>query len=232
MTVPMIELDHVSKRYQVDQQIVPSLEGVSFQIERGEFVSIMGPSGSGKSTLLQILGALDSPTEGAYRLEGQDIARLSDQALSQIRNRHFGFVFQAYNLIPDMTALENIELPLTYAGVRQRERRSRAQSRLAAVGLEDRARHFPNQLSGGEQQRVAIARALVTDPTLLLADEPTGNLSSEGGEVILGLLREMNDDGVTIVLVTHDTHVGAQAKRTLWLTDGQVVSDRQTAGYA
>lgn len=222
---PLVRLRGVGKRYRLGEVPVTALEDVNLEIARGEFVSVMGPSGSGKSTLLQILGTLDTPTEGNYELEGHDITRLRDRELARIRNRHFGFVFQAYNLFPELSALENVELPLTYAGVSPRERRERAFARLEAVGLEARFRHFPTQLSGGEQQRVALARALVTEPTVLLADEPTGNLSREGGEAILAILRNLHAEGMTLIVVTHDFHVGAQAQRAIHISDGHVVSE-------
>ena len=224
-TQPMIELQNVSKRYALGRQVVPALEGVSLEIGRGEFVSIMGPSGSGKSTLLSLLGALDQPTEGSYLLEGVDIARLRDAELARIRNKHFGFVFQAYNLFPELSALENVLVPLSYGQVPQRERLSRAQARLEQVGLGHRTRHFPGQLSGGEQQRVAIARALVMNPTLILADEPTGNLSQEMGDEILDLFQNLHAEGSALVIVTHDPRVGALAQRLIRIQDGRVLGD-------
>ena len=224
-TQPMIELQNVSKRYALGGQVVPALEGVSLEIERGEFVSIMGPSGSGKSTLLSLLGALDQPTEGSYLLEGVDISRLRDAELARVRNKHFGFVFQAYNLFPELSALENVLVPLSYGQVPQRERLGRAQARLEQVGLGHRMRHFPGQLSGGEQQRVAIARALVMNPTLILADEPTGNLSQEMGDEILALFQNLHAEGSALVIVTHDPRVGALAQRLIRIQDGRVLGD-------
>jgi putative ABC transport system ATP-binding protein len=221
----MIQLENVVKRYQMGEVQVAALNGISLTIERGEFVSIMGSSGSGKSTLLQIIGLLDSPTTGSYNLEGNQVVRLPDAELARIRNSSFGFIFQAYNLFPELTALENVELPLTYAKVNSRQRRDRAMARLEAVGLSKRLKHYPSQLSGGEQQRVAIARALVNEPTLVLADEPTGNLSKEMGEEILSYLTELNHQGASLMIVTHDPDVGALAKRQIRLTDGQIVSD-------
>jgi putative ABC transport system ATP-binding protein len=228
-TNPMIQLSAVSKRYLMGEVTITALENVSLAIERGEFVSIMGPSGSGKSSLLQILGALDTPTEGVYALEGHDISRLPDHELARIRNQNFGFIFQAYNLFGELNAVDNVALPLTYAGVKLRERRERALAQLEAVGLSNRMKHMPSQLSGGQQQRVAIARALVTDPTLVLADEPTGNLSQRDGDEILQILERLNTDGVSIVLVTHDPRVGALAKRTIGLEDGKVINDSQVS---
>lgn len=222
---PMIQLQGIVKRYVMGGGLVAALNGVDLRIDRGEFVSIMGPSGSGKSTLMQILGALDTPTEGTYTLEGYDISRLPDAELARIRNKHFGFVFQSYNLFPELTALENVELPLVYAGVNFRARREQARAYLNAVGLGDRMKHYPAQLSGGEQQRVAIARAIVNEPTLLLADEPTGNLSREGGDEILAVFQQLHADGVSVVLVTHDPRVGAFAERCVKLLDGAIVLD-------
>lgn len=223
---PMVELSHVSKRYALGDTIVTALDDLSLTVARGEYVAIMGSSGSGKSTLLQILGALDQPTEGEYRLEGHDITGLGDKELARIRNRHFGFVFQAYNLFPELTALDNVELPLTYAGVGGRERRERARERLEQMGLSARERHRPAQLSGGEQQRVAIARALVTNPTLLLADEPTGNLNMEAGERIMTLLGELHAGGTSLIVVTHDPAVGARAGRLITVRDGRITGDQ------
>jgi len=205
--------------------VVQALEGIDLEIQRGEFVSIMGPSGSGKSTLLNILGVLDQPSRGAYYLEGVDITQLRDGELAQIRNRHFGFIFQSYNLFPELTALENVMVPLMYAGRPRRERRERAEALLAQVGMAHRLKHLPTQLSGGEQQRVAIARALANNPTLLLADEPTGNLATDQGAEIMTLLQELNQQGTTVVIVTHDPAVSAYGRRLLRLRDGKIVSD-------
>ena len=224
-TEPMIRLEAVSKRYALGKVIVPALENISLEIRRGEFVSIMGPSGSGKSTLLQIVGALDQPTEGRYLLEGIDISRLKDAELARVRNTHFGFVFQAYNLFPELSALENVMVPLRYGRVPAREGRERALERLEQVGLAQRLKHFPGQLSGGEQQRVAIARALMMNPTLLLADEPTGNLSQEMGDDILGLFQNLHLEGSSIVMVTHDPRVGALAQRLIRIHDGRIQQD-------
>ena len=223
--VPMVELVGVSKRYALGYTIVTALDDLSLTVGRGEYLAIMGSSGSGKSTLLQILGALDQPTEGEYYLEGHDITGLGDKEQARIRNRHFGFVFQAYNLFPELNALENVELPLTYAGVAKKERRERARARLEQMGLAHREGHQPAQLSGGEQQRVAIARALVTNPTLLLADEPTGNLNVEAGERIMALLSELHRGGTSLIVVTHDLTVGAQAERLITIRDGRIAGD-------
>jgi putative ABC transport system ATP-binding protein len=234
----MIRLDNVSKRYAMgtgsskpktrarsEEVIVHALEGISLEIGQGEFVSIMGPSGSGKSTLLHILGALDQPTEGKYLLEGLDISRLNDGELAKVRNKHFGFVFQSYNLFPEKTALENVMIPMRYSQISVNQRRDRALERLEQVGLGHRLDHYPSQLSGGEQQRVAIARALIMKPTLLLADEPTGNLSQEMGDEILMLFQALHLEGTSLVIVTHDPRVGALAERTLRIKDGQIERD-------
>lgn len=221
----MIQLHQVSKRYVMDRQVVAALEGIDLRIDRGEFVSIMGPSGSGKSTLLHILGALDQPSEGEYLLEGIDISRLRDRELAQVRNKHFGFVFQAYNLFPEHTALENVITPMHYGRVPLRQRKDRALERLEQVGLSHRLSHYPSQLSGGEQQRVAIARALVMNPTLLLADEPTGNVSQEMGDELLQLFVDFHKQGTSLVLVTHDPRVGALAQRRLQIKDGRLLED-------
>lgn len=208
--------------------VINALDNVSMTISRGEFVIIMGPSGSGKSTLLNILGVLDLPTRnhGAYLLEDVDITELGDRELARIRNRHFGFIFQSYNLFPELNALENVMVPLTYAKRPKEERIKRAEELLEMVEMTHRLKHFPNQLSGGEQQRVAIARALANKPTLLLADEPTGNLATEQGNEILSLLKQLNEQGTTIVVVTHDPKVSTYGKRLVHLQDGKIVSDK------
>lgn len=208
--------------------VINALDNVSMTISRGEFVIIMGPSGSGKSTLLNILGVLDLPTRnhGAYLLEDVDITELGDRELARIRNRHFGFIFQSYNLFPELNALENVMVPLTYAKRPKAERIKRAEELLEMVEMTHRLKHFPNQLSGGEQQRVAIARALANKPTLLLADEPTGNLATEQGNEILSLLKQLNEQGTTIVVVTHDPKVSTYGKRLVRLQDGKIVSDK------
>jgi putative ABC transport system ATP-binding protein len=204
---------------------VIALKNIDMKIQRGEFISIIGPSGSGKSTLLHTLGLLDVPTTGQYLLEDVDVSRLSDRELSRIRNRHFGFVFQTFNLLPDFTALENVTIPMIYSKVPVRERKSRAKELLEQMGLGHRIRHYPNQLSGGEQQRVAIARALANNPTLILADEPTGNLNTKQGDEIMDIFRNLNEKGVTIVMVTHSPRVSEYAKRVITLRDGEIVSD-------
>jgi putative ABC transport system ATP-binding protein len=231
----MIELERVSRVYSAGRKSglsedVHALRSVYLRVGDGEFVAITGASGSGKSTLLNILGCLDRPTSGAYRLDGEDVTRLSDAALARVRNRRIGFVFQSYNLLPRQTALDNVALPLIYAGVSRRERRSRARVELERVRLADRRDHRPNQLSGGQSQRVAIARALIGGPSILLADEPTGNLDSRTGKEILGIFHELNGDrGVTVVIVTHDPSVAASAPRVIRLADGEIVEDRTAA---
>jgi putative ABC transport system ATP-binding protein len=225
----MITLEGISKSYDLGSVQVSALRGIDLQIDRGEFITVMGPSGSGKSTLLHILGILDTPDAGTYRLEDHDLMTLSDKELSRIRNQHFGFVFQSFNLFNEFNALENVMFPLMYAGVRGSERRERARSLLVQVGLEHRLFHYPNMLSGGEQQRVAIARALANDPTLILADEPTGNLPSDKGDEILQILDGLNRDGVTVVMVTHDDVLGERGSRCVRLRDGMVESDTRRA---
>ncbi len=224
----LIHLEGVEKTYAMGDAQVRALDGVSLVIERGEYVAVMGPSGSGKSTLMNIVGCLDTPTAGSYRLNDQEVARMADDDLAAVRNREIGFVFQTFHLLPRKDAIGNVELPLLYAGLGRAERQERAQLALAAVGLADRARHRPNQLSGGQRQRVAIARALVNRPSLLLADEPTGNLDSRTGEEILALFDELHRQGHTIVLVTHEEHLALRADRVVRLRDGRIV-DRGAA---
>ena len=220
----LIHVEGAHKEYRLGQQHVRALAGVSLAIASGEFVALMGPSGSGKSTLLNILGGLDRPTDGSVVVNGEDITKLSPTALCRYRQRQLGFVFQKFNLINTQTALENVEFPLVFAGVRPKDRRDRAATALHAVGLGDRLHHRPGELSGGQQQRVAIARALVGDPPLILADEPTGNLDSTSGDSIMQLLAELNRAGRTIVVVTHEPRMQRFASRTVHLLDGQVVT--------
>ena len=221
----IIDLADVTKVHRSGDVLVEGLRGVSFAVQVGEFVAIMGPSGSGKTTLLGILGCLDRPTSGSYRLVGQEMSTLSETRRAQVRGERIGFVFQAYNLIPRSSAFKNVELPLVYAGTRAHERRSRALEALADVGLSERARHLPTQLSGGEQQRVAIARALVVRPSVVLADEPTGNLDSASADEVLAILERVNRQGATIVMVTHSSTVASRASRILRLEDGLMVAD-------
>ncbi len=222
----MIELDNVYKIYRMGDSAVHALDGVSLKIEAGEWVAIMGPSGSGKSTLMNVIGCLDQPTSGSYRLDGVEVARMNDRDLARVRNRKIGFVFQTFNLLPRTTALANVELPLIYAGVR--DRRRRAIEALERVGLGDRLHHRPNELSGGQQQRVAIARALVTHPTIILADEPTGNLDSKSGAEIMELFHQLHlQQGLTIVMVTHDPDIAAQCERVVHIRDGKIIGDER-----
>jgi putative ABC transport system ATP-binding protein len=225
---PVIEVDGVERVYRLGEDVeVRALDGVSLRIARGEFVAIMGSSGSGKSTLMHILGCLDAPTAGRYLLDGVDVRDIPEDDLADLRNRKIGFVFQSFNLVARTTALANVELPLAYAGLGRRERRSRAVAALAAVGMEDRLHHLPSELSGGQQQRAAVARAIVTDPSIVLADEPTGNLDSHSTEEILGIFSRLNAEGRTVILITHESDVAARARRVVRLGDGRVLSDEQ-----
>ncbi|NIA57742.1 ABC transporter ATP-binding protein [Massilia sp. TW-1] len=221
----MIALHNITKSYQVEAMSIPVLKGISLKVDKGEFLAIMGPSGSGKSTLLNIIGCLDAVDTGSYRLDAEMIAGASEDRLADIRSRKLGFVFQLFNLIPRVDALRNVELPLIYAGVAPKLRRERAMAMLQAVGMADRAAHTPAQLSGGQQQRVAIARALVNQPDVLIADEPTGSLDSKAGHDILRLFDQLNAQGLTIVMVTHEEDVAAHASRTLRLRDGVIERD-------
>jgi len=232
MTDPLILVSSLHRHYQLGGETVRALDGVSFTISRGEFVAIVGQSGSGKSTLMNLLGCLDTPTSGVYRLNGSDVEGLGDDALADLRNREIGFVFQTFQLLPRATALQNVELPLVYRGVSRRERRVRAARALEAVGLANRAHHRPNELSGGQRQRVAVARALVGEPSLLLADEPTGNLDSATGEEIIRLFGELHARGHTILLVTHEPRLAARCPRAIRLSDGRVVADGPGAEVA
>jgi putative ABC transport system ATP-binding protein len=227
---PVIDLQGITKTYGGGDTEVQALRGIDLTIERGDYVAIMGASGSGKSTLMNIIGALDVATSGHYSLDGISIDDLDESALSIVRNRKIGFIFQSFNLIPRTTALSNVELPLVYRGVRRRERRARAVEALTAVGLADRMHHMPNELSGGQQQRVAVARALVAEPSLLLADEPTGNLDSRSTRDVLDLMGALHDQGRTIVMITHEDDVAAASGRIVTLIDGQVSDDRRTHG--
>jgi putative ABC transport system ATP-binding protein len=222
---PVIEVHGVSKVFALGQIRVQALRDVSLRIDAGDFVAIMGSSGSGKSTLMNILGCLDVPTSGRYLIDGVDVSHMDEDDLSDLRNRKIGFVFQSFNLVARTSALVNVELPLAYAGLRGVKRKTRAERALASLGMADRMRHQPSELSGGQQQRVAVARALVTNPSLILADEPTGNLDSHSTEDILRIFSHLNEEGRTVVLITHEPDVAAQAKRVIRLSDGEVVED-------
>lgn len=222
----IIKLENVTKVYKVGEQELKVLQGVSVSIDKGEFVCIMGPSGSGKSTFMNIVGCLDTPTSGKYYLEGVDVSEMDVNELAEIRNKKIGFVFQQFNLLPRATALENVELPLIYAGVPAKERRKKALEVLSWVGLKERANHYPRQLSGGQQQRVAIARALVNTPSIILADEPTGNLDSKASMEIMEIFKRLNEEqGLTTIIVTHEPDIAAFGKRQIRFLDGKIVSD-------
>jgi putative ABC transport system ATP-binding protein len=224
---PVIDVRDVDKTFSSGELAVHALRGVSLRIERGDFVAIMGSSGSGKTTLMNILGCLDIPSRGRYAIDGRDVARLDEDDLADLRNRKIGFVFQSFNLVPRTSALANVELPLAYAGLDRAERHRRAARALGAVGMSQRLRHRPSELSGGQQQRVAIARAIVTNPALVLADEPTGNLDSHSTEEVLRVFDQLHEEGRTVVLITHERDVAAVARRVITLSDGQVVRDRE-----
>ena len=232
MSDPLIALAGIKKVFYTDEVETHALSDIHLEIRRGEYLAIAGPSGCGKTTLLSILGLLDSPTEGTYLLDGQPVAKLTASDRARVRNRQIGFIFQAFNLIGDLTVYENVELPLTYRGMPAEERRKRVQTALERVGMSHRMKHFPAQLSGGQQQRVAVARAVAGDPAILLADEPTGNLDSTNGEAVMELLRELHQGGATICMVTHDARYARHAERSVHLFDGKVVEERQLSAVS
>ncbi|MBE7556523.1 MAG: ABC transporter ATP-binding protein [Anaerolineales bacterium] len=228
----MIQAENLTKTYQMGEVEVQALQGASLQVQQGEMLAIMGPSGSGKSTLMNILGCLDQPTSGQYHLEGVDVAQLDDNKLAEIRGQRIGFVFQSFNLLPRTNALANVELPLIYSGVGMRERHHRAATALEMVGLGDRLHHKPNELSGGQQQRVAIARALVTNPAIIMADEPTGNLDSKSSEEIMAIFQRLNEEhGITIIFVTHEHDIAEHTRRVVRLADGMIVEDHPVLNF-
>lgn len=225
----ILQLNHVYKTYLQGKLEVPVLKDICLQVEKGEYLAIMGPSGSGKTTLMNLIGCLDVPTEGEYLLEDQNIGTMDDNALAEIRNKYIGFVFQHFYLLPKMTALDNVALPLLYAGVPQKERRERAAEALKAVGLEERMNFLPNQLSGGQCQRVAIARAMVGKPQLLLADEPTGALDTAAGNQVMEIFKQLSDQGMTIIMITHEPSIAACAKKTYHILDGRLITDKEAS---
>ncbi len=229
---PLIQLEDIYKIYQMGEEEVRANDGISLSINKGEFVAIVGKSGSGKSTLMNIIGALDVPTSGSYYLGGQDVSDMKDDELAEIRNKMIGFIFQQYNLLPKLNLLENVELPLLYAGVGSTERKERALASLEKVGLRDKYQNRPNQLSGGQQQRVSIARALAGDPSLILADEPTGALDSKTSREVLDFLKQLNQEGNTIVMITHDSSIALEAKRVVRIQDGKINFDGDVKDYA
>ncbi|OAT72170.1 ABC transporter ATP-binding protein [Parageobacillus thermoglucosidasius] len=226
MAAPIIQIENMTKTYTLGGEVVHALQGVSLQIEKGDFLAIIGPSGSGKSTFMNMIGCLDRPDSGSYILDGKEIEKMTDNELAAIRNEKIGFVFQNFHLLTKLTALENVELPLLYRGVKAKERQKIAYECLEKVGLKDRAHHLPNQLSGGQQQRVAIARALVGNPPILLADEPTGALDSKTSKEIIQIMKQLNEQGHTIILITHDWEVANEAKRIVRIQDGQLFEER------
>ena len=232
MTETLIALQGIKKVFYTDEVETHALSDIHLEIRQGEYVAIAGPSGCGKTTLLSILGLLDSPTDGSYTLDGQPVSKLTASERARVRNRQIGFIFQAFNLIGDLTVYENVELPLTYRGMAADERKRRVQSALERVGMSHRMKHFPAQLSGGQQQRVAVARAVAGDPAILLADEPTGNLDSTNGEAVMELLRELHQGGATICMVTHDARYARHAGRSIHLFDGKVVEERQLSAVS
>ncbi|MFQ6041543.1 MAG: ABC transporter ATP-binding protein [Candidatus Poribacteria bacterium] len=225
----LIDVQDIQKIYKLGNVEVHALRGITFNVEEGEFVAVMGPSGSGKSTLMDILGCLSKPTSGIYKLEDEEVGNLSDNQLAEIRNKKVGFVFQSFNLLSRTTALHNVELPLIYSGVSRRERRQRAMAALESVGLSDRVNHKSNELSGGQIQRVAIARALVNNPSIIFADEPTGNLDTKSGEEIMSIFDRLNEDGNTIIMVTHERHIAEHSRRIIHLRDGLIEQDERAA---
>lgn len=221
----MIKIENLKKVYQTGNIHVEALKNINLEVHEREFVSIMGPSGSGKSTLMNILGCLDKPTEGIYKLDGESVQDMNDNELAVIRNRKIGFIFQSFNLIPRISALKNVELPMIYAGVPAKERKERAIKALERVGLKERMDHKPNELSGGQKQRVAIARSLVNDPSVIFADEPTGNLDTKSGNEIMGIFQQLNEEGVTIIMVTHEPDIAQHTKRMIVCRDGEIIED-------
>jgi putative ABC transport system ATP-binding protein len=224
----LIEIKNITKLYEMGEEKLYALRGVDLAIEKNEYVAIMGPSGSGKSTLMNIIGCLDTPTSGDYILNGKDVHEMDDDELAEIRNREIGFVFQTFNLLPRSNALHNVELPLIYSGLSKSERMRRAEEALVNVGLSDRMTHKPNELSGGQRQRVAVARALINNPSIILADEPTGNLDTKTGEEIMALIKELNNKGNTIIIVTHEEDIAKHAKRIVKIRDGMIESDKRS----